>query len=112
MTQILYRSAFELAKDIKAGTLSSERLLDFYLDRIQRFNPALNAVVAMDIDTARARAKAADLAAGRGEDWGPLHGVPITVKDALATQGLVTVGGIPARAGQVPTHFIFAGLSL
>lgn len=102
MTQILYRSAFELAKDIKAGTLSSERLLDFYLDRIQRFNPALNAVVAMDIDTARARAKAADLAAGRGEDWGPLHGVPITVKDALATQGLVTVGGIPARAGQVP----------
>ena len=59
MTQILYRSAFELAKDIKARILSSEQVLDFYLDRIQRFNPALNAVVAMDIEAARARAQAA-----------------------------------------------------
>ncbi|MDG0979333.1 MAG: amidase [Halieaceae bacterium] len=102
MADILYRSAFDLAKDIKAQVLSAEQVFNFYLERIQRFNPALNAVVAMDVDAARARAQAADLAAERDEDWGPLHGVPITIKDALATQGLVTVGGIPARAGQVP----------
>ena len=102
MADILYRSAFDLAKDIKAQVLSAEQVFNFYLERIQRFNPALNAVVAMDVEAARARAQAADLAAERDEDWGPLHGVPITIKDALATQGLVTVGGIPARAGQVP----------
>jgi len=99
---ILYKSAFELARLIKAGELSSVRVVHFYLERIARFNSELNSVVALDEQAALVRAEEADKAAAAGEDWGPLHGVPLTIKDALATKGLVTVGGIPARAGQIP----------
>jgi len=99
---ILYRSAFGLAQDIKAGELSAVAALEFFLERIERLNPALNAVVALDAERALARAVEADRAAAAGEDWGPLHGVPMTIKDAWATQGLVTVGGIPEREQAVP----------
>ena len=100
--QILYRSAFELARDIKSGHLSSVQVLDFFLDRVARFNDTLNAVVALDSERARERAAAADAAAARGEDWGPLHGVPLTIKDAFCTAGLVTVSGIPECRDNIP----------
>ncbi|WOJ95160.1 amidase [Congregibacter variabilis] len=99
---ILYRSAFGLAQDIKAGKLSAVTVLEFYLDRIERFNQDINAVVALDTDRALARAVAADEAAANNEDWGPLHGVPMTIKDAWCTKGLVTVGGIPERRDFIP----------
>ncbi|MEL7043520.1 MAG: amidase [Pseudomonadota bacterium] len=99
---ILYRSAFGLASDIKAGKLSSVRVLEFYLERIERLNEALNAVVALDTDAALARAVEADGAAAAGKDWGPLHGVPMTIKDAWCTADLVTTGGIPAQADNIP----------
>ena len=102
MTDILYRPAFELAADIKAGKLSSAAVLEFFLDRVANVNPGLNAVVALDVDRAKARAAEADAAAARGEDWGPLHGVPLTIKDALCTEGLVTVGGIPECRDNIP----------
>ncbi len=79
MPSILYRSAFDLARDIKAGSLKSTEVLDFFLQRVEQHNPALNAVVAFDTERARARAEAADVAAAAGEDWGPLHGVPLTI---------------------------------
>jgi len=100
--QILYRSAFELARDIKAGHLSSLQVLEFFLDRTARFNGDLNAIVALDEARARERAVAADAAAARGEDWGPLHGVPLTIKDAFCTEGLVTVGGVPDCRNNIP----------
>ncbi|EAQ96063.1 amidase [Congregibacter litoralis] len=99
---ILYRSAFGLAQDIKAGKLSAVTVLEFYLDRIEQFNPGINAVVALDTDRALERAVAADKAAAENEDWGPLHGVPMTIKDAWCTEGLVTVGGIPERRDFIP----------
>lgn len=99
---ILYASAFKLAAAIKAQTLSSREVLEFFLARVEQYNPALNTVVALDTERARARADAADKAAHSGEDWGPLHGVPMTIKDALSTEGIVTVGGIPECAGNVP----------
>lgn len=100
----LYRSAFALADDIRTGRTSSLATLDFFLERIARLNPALNAVIALDADRARERARAADAAAARGESWGPLHGVPLTIKDAFCTEGLVTVGGIPDCRENVPTR--------
>lgn len=100
--QILYRGAFELAREIKAGHLSSVQVLDFFLARIARFNEGLNAVVALDTERASERAAAADAAAARGEDWGPLHGVPLTIKDSFCTAGLVTVGGIPDCRDNIP----------
>tara|TARA_R110001592_G_scaffold295594_2_gene565816 strand:+ start:177538 stop:178995 length:1458 start_codon:yes stop_codon:yes gene_type:complete len=99
---ILYTSAFNLADAIKAQTLSSREVLEFFLARIEQFNPTLNAVVALDTERARARADAADQAAKNGESWGPLHGVPLTIKDALNTSGIVTVGGIPECADNIP----------
>ena len=99
---ILYQSPFALAKAIKAKELTSIEVLDFFLQRVAEHNPRLNAVVALDTERARARALAADEAAQSGEDWGPLHGVPLTIKDALCTQGLVTVGGIPEYKDHVP----------
>ena len=92
MTSPLYRSAFSLAADIVAGERSSVDTLAFYLDRIEAHNPGLNAVVALDSERAMARAREADAAAQRGESWGPLHGVPITIKDAFCTEGLLTAG--------------------
>lgn len=101
---LLYRSAFGIADDIKAQQVSAVEVLTFFLERIDTFNTDINAVVAMDTDTALARARAADDAAARGEDWGPLHGVPVTIKDAYCTAGLVTVGGIPERAEYIPAR--------
>jgi amidase len=101
---ILYESPFTLAEAIKAQTLSSIEVLEFFLDRVATHNLALNAVVALDVDRAKARAAAADTAAKNGEDWGPLHGVPITIKDALCTEGLVTVGGIPECKDNIPAN--------
>jgi amidase len=101
---ILYRSAFDLADDIRSGKLTAVEVLQFFLGRVERLNPQLNAVVALDAERALARAAEADLAAARGESWGELHGVPMTIKDAYCTQGLVTVGGIPACSEMVPSR--------
>ena len=84
------------------GRLSASELLEYFLARVEQFNPQLNAVVVLDIDRARERARAADGAVARGENWGPLHGVPLTIKDAFCTEGLVTVGGIPECSDNVP----------
>ena len=73
---ILYRSAFDLADDIKHGALTSGEVLEFFLDRVDRFNPDVNAVVQLDADRARRRAVAADAAAARGEDWGGCTACP------------------------------------
>ncbi|PLW84200.1 amidase [Kineobactrum sediminis] len=104
MQHLLYRSAFAIARDIKAGVVSSVDVLAFFLDRVAQFNGELNAVIALDEGRARTRAEAADAAAAKGEDWGPLHGVPMTIKDAWCTEGLVTVGGIPECHDQVPAN--------
>ncbi len=99
---LLYRSAFKIAEDIKTNKVTAREALEFFLDRVARYNPKLNSVIALDEERARARADEADAALARGEDWGPLHGVPSTIKDALATQGLVTVGGIPDCRDNIP----------
>ncbi len=101
---LLYRSAFGIADDIRAQQVSAVEVLTFFLERIETFNGEVNAVVAMAADAALARARAADEAAARGEDWGPLHGVPLTIKDAYCTAGMVTVGGMSDRAENMPAR--------
>jgi amidase len=100
---LLHRSAFAIATDIKAKKITAREVLEFFLERVERYNGGLNAVVALDETRARARAGLADIAITKGEDWGPLHGVPMTIKDALLTEGLVTVGGIPECSNNIPT---------
>ena len=73
-----------------------------YLARIARHNGPLNAICTLDEAGARARARGLDAALARGELAGPLHGVPMTIKDALETAGLRTTGGHPPLADHVP----------
>ncbi|HXW88312.1 MAG TPA: amidase family protein [Streptosporangiaceae bacterium] len=96
-------TAAELCRAIRDRTISSRELLETLLTRAERVNPALNAIVAWDVDRARADASAADGASARGEFAGPLHGLPMTVKDVFETAGLVTTSGATALAKHVPT---------
>ncbi|MFN0027611.1 MAG: amidase [Acidimicrobiales bacterium] len=95
-------SASALAGLIARKELASSELLDHYLQRIERLNPAINAVCTLDVDRARALASAADAATARGDQLGPLHGLPITVKDAIATEGIRSTGGATELANHVP----------
>ena len=96
------QDAGTLAAALRAKQVSSRELLDLYLDRIDRLNPKLNAVVTLDVDRARAAAAAADEATARGEQVGPLHGLPITIKDAIEVEGVRSTGGAVELRDHVP----------
>jgi amidase len=96
MVDLAFRSAVDLAAEIRAKRLGCRELLEHYLGRVERFNPQLNAVVVTQLDVARSRADDADAALARGELWGPLHGVPMTVKESYDLAGLPTTWGLPA----------------
>ena len=95
MTELAFASATELARKIKTREIGCVELLTYYLDRVDRFNPDLNAIIVDIRDVAMARAKAADAALAAGEDWGPLHGVPMTVKESYDIAGTPTTWGTP-----------------
>lgn len=78
---------------IRRRKIGCLELLNLYLQRIDRFNSRVNAVVVPDYERARARARKADRAAAKGDWWGPLHGVPITVKESFDVAGLPTTWG-------------------
>src|SRR3954465_9496280 len=92
----------EIAAAIRARRVSCAEVTAMYLQRIAKHNKALNAVCTLDEEGAKARAKDADAALARGELKGPLHGVPMTIKDALETAGLRTTGGYPPLANHIP----------
>src|SRR5262249_43903091 len=77
-------------------------LLDLYLERVAKHNPSLNAIIATDIDGARKRARAADRALARKQAWGPLHGVPMTIKESYDVVGMPTTRGIPELKDNLP----------
>lgn len=99
-----FAAAVEQAAAIRDRELSAVELLNIHLERIARHNPALNAIVTLDEARARTRAQEADAALARGESWGPLHGVPVTIKDAIATAGIRTTGGYEPLAEYVPSE--------
>jgi len=102
MTELAFQSAIEQVGAIKAGKISSSELLAYYLERIDKWNPALNAIVAMDVEQAKARARAADEALSKNESWGLLHGLPMTVKDTLEVAGMPCTAGAPPLKDHVP----------
>ena len=95
MTDVTFKPAAELAQLIRDRQIGCLELLDHYLERVDQFNPQLNAIVVLDADRARERARQADAALARGEVWGPLHGVPMTCKDSFNVSGLPTTFGSP-----------------
>jgi amidase len=96
------RSARDLLRALHEGALTSRALLDAYLDRIDRHDGPIHAVVTRDDAAARAAADAADAARARGDVRGPLHGLPMTVKDTLETAGMRTTAGFAPLAEHVP----------
>ncbi len=102
MIDIATASAGQLAAAIRRREIGSLELLDAYAARIATHDRKLNAVVTLDLDRARKRARAADDATARGESWGPLHGLPITVKDSFETAGILTTSGFSQFAKHVP----------
>jgi amidase len=102
MKEIIEASATALAKAIRDREVSSEEVVNAYLKRMRAVNPKLNAVVQELGETACEQARAADRALARGNPLGPLHGVPMTIKDTLDTAGVITTGGTQGRARFVP----------
>ncbi len=90
-----------LANAIRTRQISARDVVEAHLARIEQVNPALNAIVVSNADRALQRAREADEVIARGEIWGPLHGVPFTLKDAHATAGLRTTSGYPQLANYV-----------
>jgi amidase len=92
----------ELAREIRGRAISACEAVGEYLRRIEASHAKVNAVVTLDAERALARAALADEALARGEAWGPLHGVPFTLKDGHETAGVRTSVGLPAFADHVP----------
>lgn len=102
MSDLVFKSATELARMIRNCQVSSVEVVDAYLMQIDRHNSKLNAICTLNETNARAKAKQADDALANGESWGALHGVPITVKDIFETAGLRTTAGYIPLKDYVP----------
>ena len=102
MTQLPFRSAAELAAAVRAKEVSSTELVECYLNRVEALNSGLGAVVTLDAERARREAAEADRRLARGAEVGPLHGLPVTVKDCLETAGMRTTCGAPELSEYVP----------
>lgn len=96
--------ATRLAAMLRAREVSARELLEAHLDRVDRLNPTVNALVTLDVEGARAAATAADRALVRGGALGALHGLPVGHKDTHLTAGLRTTFGSPVHRDFVPSH--------
>jgi len=100
--EIIWMSATKLAQLIRGKKISATEAVKTFIDRQEKVNRQLNAVVMTCYERALAEAKAADEALARGELKGPLHGVPMTIKDSLDTAGVISTGGTLGRKTFVP----------
>jgi amidase len=97
-----FQSAAAIAQLILDRKVSAAEALEHFLARVEAHNPRLNAVIWLDAERARTRARAADAALARGEIPGPLHGVPMTVKESFNVAGWPTTWGDPQFRDNVP----------
>jgi amidase len=100
---VVFSSAVDVAQAIRRGDISSLELTELMFKRIDSINPRINAVVTLMREEALARAKEADAARAKGKFSGPLHGVPITVKDAFDIKGVRITFGMPAFKDHIAT---------
>ena len=104
MTQLAFESATTLVAKIKAKEITSRALLEMYFERVDAHNGELNAIIIEVRERAIARADAADAALARGEDWGPLHGLPMTIKESYNLKGKPTTWGTPQWRDNIATE--------
>ena len=103
MSEFAFKSAVELASAIAGKQVSSLELTDMYIDRVESIDPEINSVVVKDFERGRQAARAADAAVASGKPLGPLHGVPMTIKEAFDIEGLPTTWGIPEFKNNIAT---------
>src|SRR3984957_1797611 len=96
-----FKSATGIARLIRERKVSALEVLEHFLARVAKYNPQLNAIIWLDAERAAPRAKAADAALARGEVWGPLHGVPMTIKESYNVVGSPTTWGDPKHKDNV-----------
>ncbi|UJF31429.1 amidase [Paenibacillus hexagrammi] len=99
--ELLQMGAVEMAKGIREGYFTSQELVEAHIERIMEINPVLHAVAIPLFEEARLAAKRADLQAAKGGELGPLHGVPVTVKESLDVAGTPSTWGLPHRQGKL-----------
>jgi amidase len=104
MKDLIYASAATLARTIKSKEVSSEEVVKAHIARIEEVNPKLNAVVQLTAESALKQAREADALLAKGKIMGPLHGVPVTIKDNIETAGVVSTSGTKGRAQFVPAE--------
>ncbi len=102
--EICFLSAVELAQAIRARKLSAVEVMRAHLAQIERVNPKVNAIVTLTAEQALQDAQAADAALARGDQVGPLHGLPVGYKDLTETKGIRTTFGSPIFKDNVPQH--------
>ena len=102
MTEIGLLSTVEQIALVRSGDLSSRELTEHFIERIERLDPEINAVVTRDFGVALEQADVADEQGQKGKLIGALHGIPITVKDALETRNLRSTGGAVELQDNVP----------
>ena len=102
MNNLVFLPAYQIAKLIRDRLVSSVEVLEAYLAHIAQHNPKLNAIVTLDAENAYKQAQAADEALLKGKIWGPLQGVPITIKDSIETKGLLTTSSYEPLADYIP----------
>jgi amidase len=102
--ELCFLPAVELARLIRERKASAREVMQAHLERIERVNPKVNAIVTMDAEGALAAADAADAALAKGEAPGVLHGLPLGVKDLVATKGMRTTLASPIYKDQVPDY--------
>jgi amidase len=103
-TEICFLTATELARRIRAKAVSAREVMEAHLVQIDRVNPKVNAIVTLLPELAMAQAKQADEALARGEEIGPLHGLPVAHKDMVPTKGIRTTYGSRIFKDYVPDH--------
>ena len=101
---ILDMSVKELAGNIRERAVSSVEVVDVFVDRIKEVNPQLNAVVQLAEESARSEALKADQLLSQGRILGPLHGVPMTLKDSFDSIGIISTGGTLGRRNYRPAQ--------
>ena len=109
----VYRTARALLEEVASGETSAADLLERHVERYDQINPRLNAVVRTDLTNARARARDLDKQARSGDLAGPLHGLPITIKDTFDVEGMPATAGAPEyakRSAKTPDAGVVARL--
>ena len=92
-TEICYQTAVEMARRVKTREISARELLEAHLEQIERVNPQVNAICTLVADRALRQAEKADRAQQEDRSLGPLHGLPIAIKDLVLTRGIRTTFG-------------------